>query len=416
VADISKAIACWLLCALELVFPFSVAATNILLGVSLALGMVSGIWWAGARHMWTQYRGLSVAMLAYWGLMIVGLSWSADRMWGLHVLGRQWFWLAVPLVLAVLDEARWRLRFLMALSLGLTLHLIFCVLQKVGYVTLVDFGGSNADDATGYIGHISFGFIYGIWAGWLLHWGWKQHGWKRWTSWLLASWAWIMIFAAQGRTGYLAALAIMVVVLGKHWFAAGWRKALLPVGLLVVMAGVLAVGPGKERLLITWHDITAIKHGDIRDSDPRWSLWIAAVQVWKDHPVLGVGTGGFPAAMMAVKKSQPDLYYGGNEGVAPAHPHNMYVFSLARWGLPGLGAFLALLTVWISTGWRLVWDRPESPLMVLSGVALAMDACFAPTMEQHGTGVMLVLMLGLELASGKRLRSSVPGIALNREF
>ena len=403
--DTAKAVTCWLLCVLALVFPFSVAATSILLGTTLAIGLVSGTWWIGARHMWSDYRGLSTAMLAYWGLMVLGLVWSSDRMWGLHVLGHQWFWLAVPVAVVALGDLRWRTRFLAALSMGLILHLGFCVLQKFRFVTIPDFGGSNADDATGYIGHIGFGFIYGIWAGWLLHWGWQQAGWRRWVAWLLATWAWVMIFAAQGRSGYLVALAIMVAVLWRHWIGAGWRKAMLPLALLLVMVGVLAAGPGKERLAETWHEISAIRHGDVTDSDARWSLWVIAVDAWKNHPVLGVGTGGFPDAAASVLHRQPELRYEGLGGQTPTHPHSMYFFSLARWGLLGLAAFLALVVIWVRTGWRLPWDRFESPAMALAGIALAMDGIFAPTMEQQGTGVMLVMMLGLQLAAAGRPRT-----------
>jgi len=389
----------WLLCALGVVFPFSVAATSILLGSTLVAGLVSGAWWTGARHLWAEFRPLAMAMLAYWGLMLIGLSWSPDLRWGLHVIGHQWFWFAVPVAVVALGEHRWRQRFLASLSLGLMLHLGFCVLQKFRIVTIRDFGGSNANDATGFIGHIGFGFIYGIWAGWLLHWGWKQDGWRRWGAWLLAAWAWVMIFAAQGRSGYLVALVIMVAVLWRHWVGAGWRKAVLPLALLVVMVGVLAAGPGKQRLAVTWKDIAAIRHGDVRDSDPRWSMWIAAMDAWKQHPVLGVGTGGFPDAARAAKRAHPDLRFAGTPGEMPVHPHSMYFLSLARWGLLGLGAFLALAVAWIRTGWGFAWERLDSPLMALSGMALVLDGLFAPTMEQQGTGVMLVMTLGLALAS-----------------
>lgn len=349
--------------------------------------------------MWEEFRSLSASMLAYWGLMLAGLLWSEDLRWGLHVVGHQWFWLAMPVLVAVFDDMCWRRRFLASLSLGLTMHLGFCVLQKFRLVTIHDFGGSNAEDATGFIGHIGFGFIYGIWAGWLLHWGWKQAGYRRWGAWLLAAWAWVMIFAAQGRSGYLVALAIMVVVLWRHWIGTGWRKTILPLALLLVMAGVLGAGPGKHRLAMTWQEIEAIRHGDVRDTDPRWSMWIAAVDAWKNHPVLGVGTGGFPDAARAAKQSHPNLMFAGKPGQIPVHPHSMYFLSLARWGLFGLAAFVALASIWIRAGWRLPWERMQSPVMALSGIALAVDGIFAPTMEQQGTGVMLVMMLGLELAS-----------------
>jgi len=117
---------------------------------------------------------------------------------------------------------------------------------------------------------------------------------------------------------------------------------------------------------------------------------------------LGVGTGGYPDAALAAKRAHPNLLFGGSPGQFPVHPHSMYLFSLARWGLFGLAAFLALVATWIRTGWLLPWDRFESPVMALAGIALALDGLFAPTMEQQGTGVMLVMMLGLQLAAGKK--------------
>jgi len=400
----------WLLCGLVLVFPFSVAASNALLGAVLGLGILNGMWRAGALRMWVDFRPLSLAMLAYWGLMLLGLAWSSDLSWGLQVLGHQWFWLAVPVLIGALNDAVWRSRLLKLLSLSLIAHLLFCVLQMFGYVHLTDFGGSNAEDATGYIGHIGFGFVYGIWAGWLLYQGWHLHGWQRAAAWLLASWAWVMIFAAQGRSGYLVALAILAIVLWRQFSAAGlagtgWKAWLLPVGLIVLMGGLLATGPGKERMMVTMHEVSAMWSGEVGQANPRWTMWIISVDAWLQHPVLGVGTGGFPRAAAAILDEQPLLKSGALAGHVPSHPHNMYMLSLARWGLVGLIAFMVLLVLWLRCGWRLAWGEGfESPLLALSGIALAVDACFAPTIEQHGTGVFLVLLLAVGLASGKPLQ------------
>jgi len=410
VLDKAGLIVRWLLCGLVLVFPFSVAASNALLGTVLGLGMLCGMWRDGILRMWADYRSLSLAMLAYWGLMAIGLLWSSDRAWGLQVLGHQWFWLAVPVLVVALNDALWRTRLLMLLSLSLTAHLVFCVLQMFGYVSIADFGGSNAEDATGYIGHIGFGFVYGIWAGWLLHRGWYLHGLQRAAVWLLASWAWVMIFAAQGRSGYLVAVAMLAIVLWRQlvrvgWSGVGWKAWGLPLGLLVVMGGLLATGPGKERMLVTLHEVSAMWSGEVGHANPRWTMWIISVEAWLEHPVLGVGTGGFPQAAAGILDKQPLLKSGALAGHIPSHPHNMYMLSLARWGLVGLAAFMVLVVLWMRSGWRLVWGEGlESPLLVLSGLALAIDACFAPTIEQHGTGVLLVLMLALGLASGKPLK------------
>ena len=89
----------------------------------MAVGIVSGAWWTGVRHLWAEYRPLSMAMLVYWGLMLAGLLWSDDRTWGLRVVGHQWFWLAVPVrraleALRALPEVVWGLILVTIVGVG----------------------------------------------------------------------------------------------------------------------------------------------------------------------------------------------------------------------------------------------------------------------------------------------------------
>lgn len=393
-----------------LCFPFSVAATNIALGGALAVGIGSGAWWHGVRRLWREQRRLAVALPAYLLLVAIGLVWSSDRAWGLHILGRHWFWLLIPVGVYALAERTWRSRFLIALSLGLSLHLVFCVLQKFGYVTGTDAGGSNAVDATGHIGHIGFGFVYGVWAAWLLHWGWMHHGWRRYGAWLLAAWAWIMIFLAQGRSGYLIAFVTFVVVLWKHlagnWH---WHRIGEAATILLLIASALALGPGKERLQGTWraldlgyqnkaeYNASFGVEKSVRDTQSRLAMWQAAWEVWQAHPILGVGTGGFPVASEQVRNLQPALDFGSQ--ARASHPHNAYLLSLARWGWLGLAAMCWLLYEWIRLGWRQDWlAAPSAPLAVLSGIALAIHGLTSNSLEEHFSAVYAVLLLSLALA------------------
>jgi len=59
----------WLLCATGIVFPFSVAATNVALGLALVAGVISGYWWRGAEKLWRFHRRLSTVFLAYLALV-----------------------------------------------------------------------------------------------------------------------------------------------------------------------------------------------------------------------------------------------------------------------------------------------------------------------------------------------------------
>ena len=210
----SESVALILLCLSMICFPFSVAATNVLLGLLLATGLFAGFWWRGVKQLWLDHGKLSIALIAYLTLVVAGLLWSIDSEWGLRILTRHWFWLLLPIVVTLLVSERNRKVFLAAMSFGLTANLIFCVLQANGLVD-TNVAGSTQQNATGHIGHTSFGFIYGIWSAWLVHWGLLRRDKLAWVAWGLALWAVVMVFMAQGQSGYMVTVALLLLVAVK---------------------------------------------------------------------------------------------------------------------------------------------------------------------------------------------------------
>lgn len=401
----------WMLCAAAVSFPFSVAVANISLGIALAFGLLSGLLQKGVKGLWTHNRMLALALAGYLSLMLVGLLWSIDRAWGFHILSRQWFWLLVPVATAALRDVRWSRRFLLALSVGLGMHLLFTVFQMLGWVSVATVG-STAENPTGHIGHIGFGFVYGTWAAWLLYWGWKQQRFRRWLAWITGLWAMTMVFLAHGRSGYLITLTLFLIMILKI-FAGGFKKryAGAALGVLLLVTVLLILGPARERLLGTWQSLqsltnTAVGHSTSKEKNVvlsamstryHFSLWMGAIEAWKAHPILGVGTGGFPKAAMQAKKRKPDLNYGASD--YPAHPHNIYLHALARWGLTGLGVIAFFLYAWIRLGWRENWETgEEGSLICLSGVALLIHGLTASSLEEHFSAVLAAMLLGAGLA------------------
>lgn len=385
-----------LLCLAGLAFPFSVAATNIFLGGVLILGVFSGQWWQGASRLWRGRNRLVIALFAYLTLVGLGLMWSIDQGWGLHILKRHWFWLLIPVCVSIFGISTWRERFLLALTAGLALHLGFCVLQKFG-VVIVTTDGSTAVDATGHIGHIGFGFVYGVWAAWLLHWGWLHHGWRRHGAWLLAAWAWAMIFLAQGRSGYLIAVVLLCIVLWRHFAYGTPRHTLIQVsGLIILLIGLTMYAAAGSRMTQTWSGLKAMYTSGLTKAssiDERWGLWVMALEVWKKNPLLGVGTGGFREA----SKEIDQVKLVSNQLVV--HPHNIYLLALARWGILGLGILGWLIYEWIRYGWQLDWVQYEVvSLASLSGIALAVHGFSSSSLEEHFSAVYAVLLLSLALA------------------
>lgn len=387
----------WMLCAAALTFPFSVAISNIALVVMLILCLVNKKWLSGAKKIWRNYRTLSLAWMAYFAFYPLGLIWSVDRIEGIDIITHQWYWLCVPAMAIMLEKQRRKEMFLIFLSVGLSLHLLFCLAQIFHWVDFTA-DGSSAEDPTGHIGHIGFGFVYGIWAGWLLHQGMLYHAWKRWGAWLLAAWAIVMVLLAAGRSGYIIIAVLSCLVIWKTLRLQPWIKTGVILLAAMVIISILVMGPGKARIIWTWNSIQAMQHGDFAHAEARWSLWYSAVLAWQAHIPMGVGTGGYPVTAAHIKHLYPDLKYGSDN--MPGHPHSMYLLAFSRWGPFGLVGLMLLLSIWVRTGWREDWQQTNtSSLLTLPAIAMVIYSVSGPGLEEHFSGILTALFLGAGLAA-----------------
>ncbi len=391
-----------LLSLAALLFPFSVAGCNICLALALLVSVSSGQWWQGAKLMFSHARLLSLAVIAYLLLFPLGLLWSSDPGWGLEIFSHQWFWLLLPVMVSSLFDAVSRRLFTVALSAGLAAHLIFVVFQALGWSVITDFAGSNADDATGYIGHIGFGVVYGVWAGWL--WFAAAEGTQVWKhiGRLLAILALVMILLAKGRSGYLVALVTVLAAIGMEsarYFGL-WRATTFMALAGLLLSILLVVGPTGERVMTMVHDVQNIRQGEAANVDVRWAMWQGAIEVWRAHPWLGVGTGGFHNAMLEVQANHPDGSFGDPlEGVTPVHPHNQYLLNLTRWGPIGILVLLVMFYNWALSGIRLLRDGDNSGYWLLFSVlAVAVHGLTSPSLEDHFTAIFAMFAMGSGLS------------------
>ncbi|MCX4700630.1 O-antigen ligase [Streptomyces sp. NBC_01373] len=136
---------------------------------------------------------------------------------------------------------------------------------------------------------------------------------------------------------------------------AGMRRA-LKVAAVVAAAGVILVGGfgiGTAMLQERITSITQVADAPDQSVTDRYAMWAAAVGMWREQPLTGVGLKGFPEHRDT--HASPALSSGSDtEGAGAAFrrqpllsPHNMYLLILAEQGLIGLlalgGSWLALL-------------------------------------------------------------------------
>ncbi|MEU0167407.1 O-antigen ligase family protein [Streptomyces iakyrus] len=150
----------------------------------------------------------------------------------------------------------------------------------------------------------------------------------------------------------------------------GWRRA-LKVAAAAVAAGVILVGGfGVGSVLLQQRIGSIAQVADAPDQSvvDRYTLWASATEIWRQHPLTGVGLKGFPEyrdghATLALSSGSE------TEGAGAAYqrqpllsPHNMYLLVLSEQGLIGLlalaGSWLALLVCGLR---RLVHVRDRGP-------------------------------------------------------
>ena len=122
----------------------------------------------------------------------------------------------------------------------------------------------------------------------------------------------------------IAVTGAMVVCCFRERLSRHWRKVVVAVAIVFVLGlGVtLAYGLKYDRL-------------PTKTMTFRWYYWTGGAGIVRDHPLLGVGGGNFPAAYLAHRRAAAEE--------AVKAPHNVIVQALAEYGIPGGLAYLAII-------------------------------------------------------------------------
>lgn len=166
--------------------------------------------------------------------------------------------------------------------------------------------------------------------------------------------------AAACAAGLLVPLALSfsrgawiatAVTCAAQLLLAGLRRA-LKVGAVVAALGIILVGGfgvGSAMLQERISSITQVTAAPDQSVTDRYTMWAAAIGMWRERPLTGVGLKGFPEhrdthASLALS-SGSDTEGAGSAFVKQPllSPHNMYLLVLSEQGLIGL---LALGGCW----------------------------------------------------------------------
>ncbi|MGV9901360.1 O-antigen ligase family protein [Streptomyces sp. NPDC003388] len=199
-----------------------------------------------------------------------------------------------------------------------------------------------------------------------------------------------------------------VVTVAVQLALAGPRRA-LRVGAAAVAAGVVLVGGfglGTAMLQERFDSITQVADAPDQSVTDRYTMWAAATDMWREHPLTGVGLKGFPEyrdghASLALSSGSDTAGAGSAfHRQALLSPHNMYLLVLGEQGLLGLlglaGGWLALLVCALRNLWRTRRSRGgRECALIASGLLVWQLVDFAYADIGGPSTVLTAVCLGL---------------------
>ncbi|MGI5865495.1 MAG: O-antigen ligase family protein [Myxococcales bacterium] len=236
-----------------------------------------------------------------------------------------------------------------------------------------------------------------------------------WRSGLLA----LLLFAGLGlslsRSGWLGAAFGTVLIAARAWMLLG-RHALPRLGIaagavaLVAAVGLLA-WPQMRQTAVRFVKM-AVDRQEVTSSKPRLESLAQAVQLWKRHPALGVGVGGYGAYV----REHPELLKLSPASAQSLVTTNLYLELAAETGAAGLAAALAMLLALLAPLASRLRGRPaqlDATRATFEGLLIAAAAVFLVLFQFSQTLWRLDtwVLLGLCFAAGLSARAQTSGDA-----
>jgi O-antigen ligase len=204
--------------------------------------------------------------------------------------------------------------------------------------------------------HIRFNLILAttiLVGGWL----WEQRyvwrfAWERKVLMVAVVLMFIFIHVLSVRSGIVTLYAALVFSVIRFVIRTRrWKAGLVTLLIIVItpVVAVLSIPSLQQRLSYMAWDWQQYKHndGDNYSDSERWVSFSAGMELWRENPLLGVGTGDLPMEIQRVVNQRFPKYT-----IEPKLPHNQFIYLLAGTGLIGL--LLSMLAfLWpIVTGGR----------------------------------------------------------------
>ncbi len=377
--------------ALGVSIPVSVSADAALTAAVLVLSAIGGRYRDKLASAWANPVARAAALLL--GLLALGLLWGVRGPGdGMRYFSRYLDLGLIAVLVPLFREAALRRAALIGFGAAMAVTLILSDALYLGLISHIPGLMANTADRAVFRSTITQNILMAF-AAFLFALAARTAPapWRRGLLGLLAVLAaHNALFVVSGRTGY-AVLGVLLVYLAVAW--GGWRG--LAVGGTVLAALVatafLTSATFHQRLAIAVEQATAWDPGRPAATSIglRLEFYRNTAGIIADHPVLGVGTGGFPHAYAE--------RVAGTGAEPTQNPHNEYLMVTAQVGPFGLVLLLALFGL----EWRMARRLPSAAERHLARglmLTLAAGCLFNTLLLDHTEGLFHAWMAGVLFA------------------
>ncbi len=342
----------------------------------------------------------ALAFCAGWQWAVALSLWMCLSAWCSPYLVRHdppgfvFCWLALPAFALAVARHGDRRAVRLALLAGGAVALLLAIVQfSVGFdqdrVPLrIGPAGRRFIVSSGFYSHwIRFGDAMAIWAVWMM-----ALSPRPWMTWGAAFLGVLGVFVSGARG---AVLALAVGMWGA--LSTSWRRSLV-----AALAGVLlVVGVGFVLQFTAPQRMEKLLNGQ----DGRTYIWATSWQVFKQHPVMGIGNGAYNQAATAVVEAGLAPRNPSGEGPDMGNAHNSYLSLLVLYGVPGLVLWGGWLVAVVRAILRHRQRHPAIMPVLMATLGVVLVGGLTEDLAAYASS-RFQLFFGLALALGMALRQS----------
>lgn len=295
------------------------------------------------------------AIFLFMSTMLISAFGSGNIGKGLKVWSDFWLWRMMPffIITLALNEVTAAKKILTVAIMGITASALCALWQGIGgNARAAGFFGSPMTLAGWLCIYLPILFVCFFEKSVFGKWQWATGG-------ILVIGFGALLF--NGTRGAWLGVAIVIFLLLLYYLIQCKKMAIF------ILCAFLFMGVGLSQYQPLVNRIYSIT--DTKANSERFLMWNSAFQMFKDHPIVGVGLGQY-------KDNYQQKYISPNAKEPKLeHAHNNFMQMLAENGLIGFSGFLILISCFIGYSFNRFWKEknPYALMMCTSTLALVLQ-------------------------------------------